>query len=140
MKWWKRASSPDESERVAAAGNHALKEKLADREEDAVLKKEVPQQEKKADAKFVRRHYVVSGRVQGVGFRYTAYQVANSYGLTGWVRNCYDGTVEMEVQGPEGLVSTFLKQMQLMNKWMRIEHVKGNDISVINESGFQEKY
>ncbi len=89
---------------------------------------------------FIRRHFIVSGRVQGVGFRYTAYQVANSYGLTGWVRNCYDGTVELEVQGPEGLVGTFLKRMQLMNKWMRIEHVEGNDMPVINESGFQERY
>ncbi|MCI5752149.1 MAG: acylphosphatase [Oscillospiraceae bacterium] len=39
------------------------------------------------------------GDVQGVGFRYRAYHSANSLGLTGWVKNCPDGTVLCEVQG-----------------------------------------
>lgn len=39
------------------------------------------------------------GDVQGVGFRYRAYHSANSLGLTGWVKNCSDGTVLCEVQG-----------------------------------------
>lgn len=47
----------------------------------------------------IRRHYIFHGRVQGVGFRYHAQYGASARGLTGWVRNEYDGTVVMEVQG-----------------------------------------
>ena len=39
------------------------------------------------------------GEVQGVGFRWTARKVADELGLTGWVRNESDGSVEMELQG-----------------------------------------
>lgn len=47
----------------------------------------------------IREHYVFFGRVQGVGFRYRAKYVANGLRITGWVRNDWDGTVEMEAQG-----------------------------------------
>lgn len=47
----------------------------------------------------VRIHAVFHGEVQGVGFRYTARQAANALGLTGWVRNEYDGSVSAEIQG-----------------------------------------
>lgn len=49
----------------------------------------------------IRRHMIFYGRVQGVGFRYYCYHKATQLGLTGWVRNLYDGSVEMEVQGRE---------------------------------------
>ena len=48
----------------------------------------------------VRRHYLVYGRVQNVGFRYRAMLAAQELELTGWVANLEDGSVEMEVQGP----------------------------------------
>ena len=47
----------------------------------------------------VAKHIVFIGRVQGVGFRFTAHSVASRYGITGFVRNCFDGTVEMLAQG-----------------------------------------
>ncbi|MDZ4861729.1 MAG: acylphosphatase [Candidatus Hydrogenedentes bacterium] len=47
-----------------------------------------------------RVHVVVRGRVQGVGFRYSAQARAVALGLTGWVRNCRDGSVEAEFEGP----------------------------------------
>ena len=47
---------------------------------------------------------VFHGRVQGVGFRYTAKMLAQSLGLTGWVKNEWDDTVVMEVQGREQLI------------------------------------
>lgn len=49
----------------------------------------------------MRRYYRFYGRVQGVGFRYRAQQAARSLGITGWVTNLYDGSVEMEAQGRE---------------------------------------
>ena len=42
----------------------------------------------------LRKHIYFSGRVQGVGFRYRSYYIAQSLGLTGWVTNLWDGRVE----------------------------------------------
>lgn len=52
----------------------------------------------------LRLHIRYSGRVQGVGFRMTAGAVAESLNLTGWVRNEPDGSVSLELQGPDPLV------------------------------------
>jgi len=46
------------------------------------------------------RHVIFIGRVQGVGFRYTAHRMAHRHHITGFVRNLPDGTVEMLAQGP----------------------------------------
>ena len=48
-----------------------------------------------------RKHIIFSGCVQGVGFRWRARKAAEMYGVTGWVRNDWNGTVTMEVQGTE---------------------------------------
>ena len=47
----------------------------------------------------VRKHIFFSGDVQGVGFRYRSFYIAQSLGLTGWVENEDDGSVTLEVQG-----------------------------------------
>ncbi|MES2356014.1 MAG: acylphosphatase [Pseudomonadota bacterium] len=47
----------------------------------------------------VTRHLTIHGRVQGVGYRYAMVAVASRLGVTGWVRNRRDGTVEAVVQG-----------------------------------------
>ena len=47
----------------------------------------------------IAKHIFFSGRVQGVGFRFTARQIAERYELTGFVRNTSDGKVEMLLQG-----------------------------------------
>jgi acylphosphatase len=46
------------------------------------------------------RHVIFIGRVQGVGFRFTAHRIAHRHQLTGFVRNLPDGTVEILAQGP----------------------------------------
>ena len=56
----------------------------------------------------VRTRVVYTGHVQGVGFRYTTRTLAEGFAVTGYVRNCPDGTVEMEVQGPVGEVDGLL--------------------------------
>jgi acylphosphatase len=56
----------------------------------------------------VRKHFHIDGQVQGVGFRYRAEHGAASLGLTGWVRNLEDGSVEMEIQGPEDRITRLL--------------------------------
>ncbi len=47
----------------------------------------------------VTRHLRITGRVQGVGYRYALRSEAQANGINGWVRNCRDGTVEAVVQG-----------------------------------------
>ena len=47
----------------------------------------------------IARRAFFSGRVQGVGFRFTAYRIARRYGLTGFVKNLSNGSVEMLAQG-----------------------------------------
>jgi acylphosphatase len=47
----------------------------------------------------IGRNYVISGRVQGVGFRYYAQRAAKAAGVTGWARNLDDGSVEVHAKG-----------------------------------------
>ena len=59
----------------------------------------------------VREHFIFRGNVQGVGFRYTAKYAARAYGMTGWVRNNYDGSVEMDLQGEPELFQKVLQDI-----------------------------
>lgn len=60
---------------------------------------------------FKRIHVFYSGRVQGVGFRYTARSIASSLGLSGWARNLRDGDVEVVCEGEEKKLKAFLGDM-----------------------------
>lgn len=60
-----------------------------------------------------RVHAIVLGVVQGVGYRYFALSEARSRGLTGWVRNRPDGSVEVLVEGGQGLVSDYIRQLNI---------------------------
>jgi acylphosphatase len=65
----------------------------------------------------------VSGFVQGVNFRYYARQRAQSLGLSGWVRNCPDGTVEADVQGDEEGVQAFVSWARQGPSMAHVENV-----------------
>jgi acylphosphatase len=54
------------------------------------------------------KHLVISGRVQGVGFRYSMNEEAERLGVTGWVRNRRDGTVEAVIDGAPDAVEALL--------------------------------
>ncbi|WP_343838997.1 acylphosphatase [Salinibacillus aidingensis] len=70
-------------------------------------------------------HVIVSGRVQGVGFRATAWQKASEYGLNGYARNLPDGTVEMEIEGPEDSVEDYLKDVKKgLSPFIRVENME----------------
>ena len=49
----------------------------------------------------------VSGRVQGVGYRYYALRNADLLGLNGYVKNCVDGSVELQVEGDKEIIKQF---------------------------------
>ncbi len=58
------------------------------------------------------KHIIFTGRVQGVGFRFTVLDIANRYGLTGFVRNVLDGTVEMVAQGPADDIDDCIRDIE----------------------------
>jgi acylphosphatase len=60
----------------------------------------------------IARRAVVSGSVQGVGFRFFAERAAREAGVTGWVRNRPDGTVETVVEGEEKAVARYLERLR----------------------------
>ena len=60
----------------------------------------------------IRRRYTFYGRVQGVGFRYRAYYAAREFGVAGWVKNEYDGSVVMEVQGTRENIDSMLQSIE----------------------------
>ena len=77
--------------------------------------------------KIIRKHFYFSGRVQGVGFRYTAKYLARSMDLTGWVQNEWDGTVTMEVQGREALINKLLVGLN-HDRFITIEWMDATEI------------
>jgi acylphosphatase len=66
----------------------------------------------------------VIGRVQGVGFRYFTQGVAHRYGLTGWVRNNFDGTVGILAEGSEKNLNAFLKAISRGPSSSHVQKVK----------------
>jgi len=54
----------------------------------------------------------ITGRVQGVGYRYFAEDAANELGVYGWVRNSYDRTVECEAQAEESVLKEFVEKLR----------------------------
>jgi acylphosphatase len=59
-----------------------------------------------------RLHAVIAGRVQGVGFRAFVERKAANLGLTGWVRNRWDGTVELVAEGDRPILDQFLAALR----------------------------
>ena len=80
----------------------------------------------------IRKHYWFSGRVQGVGFRYRAKYVANGLRITGWVRNDWDGTVEMEAQGTLEQLNQMLKLIN-QGTYIQVEDLRRKTIPLDRE-------
>lgn len=88
----------------------------------------------------VRKHFVFHGHVQGVGFRITMYQKAIKLGLTGWVKNCYNGNVEACVQGEEDKIKQMIAQMESI-VYIQIDEVEEETLEVLDkEKSFELKY
>lgn len=87
-----------------------------------------------------RYHIIFKGRVQGVGFRFQIKMLADRLGVTGTVRNMYDGSVEVYVQGIENQLINFFKGLENIN-FAIIDSKNIDEVSVIDgETDFQIVY
>lgn len=79
----------------------------------------------------------VSGRVQGVGFRYFVLQRAQRLGITGWVQNQPDGTVKMELQGPPDKLAVLQTALRAGRAPIRVETLELTEQPLLSgEEGF----
>ncbi len=87
--------------------------------------------------KKIRKHFIFYGRVQGVGFRYRACYVAKKLGLSGFVSNQCNGTVEMEAQGSEEAIWKLVWTLD-QTKPIQIEGIEEEEIPFkMGEKGFR---
>ena len=84
----------------------------------------------------IRKHVIVHGTVQGVGFRYWTRAEAQRLGVTGWVRNRLDGTVEAELEGPETDVGTMIDWLRRGPSYAAVSGLDAQDIEFRGDSEF----
>ncbi len=87
-----------------------------------------------------RRYRIIfSGVVQGVGFRYEAWMVAQKLKLTGFAANRSDGTVLVEIQGPNNRLKHFILCMENIRR-IYIENKVIDELPLKEEDGFEPIY
>jgi acylphosphatase len=79
------------------------------------------------------KHYLISGRVQGVGFRRFTERLAQELGLNGWVRNLDDGRVEALARGPGEAIKKFEAQIKIGPAHGHVESVVISSLKSLNE-------
>lgn len=84
----------------------------------------------------VRRHIIFHGYVQGVGFRYTACYTARNYGISGWVRNLDDGSVEMEAEGRAMDIDSLVDSLENL-RWGSVDRIESKNIPVHGDYEFE---
>lgn len=77
-----------------------------------------------ADNEKARLHAIIEGRVQGVGFRAFTQSRASSLGITGWVRNNFNGTVEVVAEGEREDLEKLLKALRRGPRTANVTNVK----------------
>lgn len=85
-----------------------------------------------SDTDTIRRRYRFYGQVQAVGFRYHAMKAADLYGATGWVKNKYDGSVEMEIQGTLFQIENVVQAIDRA-PYVLIDRTESKDIPTIED-------
>ena len=90
--------------------------------------------------KAVRKYIRFYGQVQAVGFRWTARQAAKLYGVTGWVRNEYDDSVSMEIQGTERQIDDVIAAID-RGTYIVIDRMEVKKLETVEEErGFRVRY
>ena len=83
------------------------------------------------------RRAVVTGRVQGVGYRFFAERAARELDVRGWVRNLPDGSVEAVVEGEEDAIARFLDRLRQGPRGARVERVAEEDRTIEGFPSFE---
>ncbi|MBR4344797.1 MAG: acylphosphatase [Lachnospiraceae bacterium] len=85
----------------------------------------------------VRKHIIFYGSVQGVGFRWRARNAAEHFSCTGWVKNEWDGSVSMEIQGEEEDIDRVILAIE-KGTFVRIDNMDVKMLPVVErEYGFR---
>jgi len=72
----------------------------------------------------VSAHLIISGLVQGVGYRWVVMRKAEEYNLKGYVRNLYNGDVEVEVEGYRPMILDFIKELRIGSRSAQVTDIK----------------
>ena len=83
------------------------------------------------------RRWLISGRVQGVGYRNFAQRAASSLGLNGYARNLDDGRVEVYAVGPPAQLSDFSARLREGPRWSEVRGVQEQEAAVERHSYFE---
>jgi acylphosphatase len=87
-------------------------------------------------AQIETRRFVVTGRVQGVGFRWFVEREAGLAGVTGWVRNREDGSVEVMATGTREQLSTLRRKLQQGPRAARVDAVHESNAPLLEAQSF----
>lgn len=83
----------------------------------------------------------VEGSVQGVGFRFFTQTIAVKYGISGWVRNTSDGSVEMEAVGNEEQLQAFIHEVKQGPPFSKVTKVNIEELQTLSHySSFKIAY
>jgi len=85
----------------------------------------------------IRVRVVITGRVQGVWFRESCREQARAEGISGWVRNRFDGAVEAEFEGKEPAVERMIEWCRKGPARARVDGIDVQGIAVVGGTGFQ---
>ena len=85
---------------------------------------------------------LAKGQVQGVGFRWFVKSRAEALDLHGWVRNLYDGNVEIQVDGSPAALQELCKLIMEGNNWCRVDTLTETEQSeeIDDDDGFQVRF
>lgn len=80
-----------------------------------------------------QKHLLISGRVQGVGFRHFTRQNARDLGVKGWVKNLRNGDVEAVLDGSKEDIETMIERLKTGPRSARVEHIR--EVEDSNQDG-----
>jgi acylphosphatase len=88
----------------------------------------------------VARDLRITGKVQGVFFRAWARCQAEELGVSGWVRNCHDGSVEAHLEGHDGAVRQLVQRMREGPPGAKVDDLAAKDTAPEGFSGFEVRH
>ena len=79
------------------------------------------------------KHYLIRGRVQGVGYRYFALDAAERLGVKGFVRNRYNGEVEVHAEADEAALKLFKLELEQGPRMAQVSEIVESDLAASGE-------